>query len=146
MTSGTIVNPLIVEGQVHGGVVQGISQALFEEAVYDDNGTLITGSFVGCLVPSAPDLIDIITDYTVGLRRPMSSVQRESAKPAQSPPLRRSSMGFLDALRPLGVTDIEMPCTPMRVWKSIQGAKPMTDESATPGEAKPHFDSEGGQA
>jgi len=49
-------------------------------------------------------------------------------------------------LRPFGVKDIEMPCTPMRVWKAIQGARPTTEESATPGEAQPHFDTEGGQA
>ena len=143
---GTIVNPLIVEGQVHGGVVQGISQALFEEAVYDDNGTLITGSFVDYLVPSAPDLIDIVTDYTVSPSTTNVLGAKgvgETGTIASTPAIVN---GILDALRPLGVTDIEMPCTPMRVWKSIQGAKPMTDESATPGEAKPHFDSEGGQA
>jgi carbon-monoxide dehydrogenase large subunit len=51
--------------------------------------------------------------------------------------------GILDALRPLGVTDIEMPCTPMRVWKAIQGARPLAEESATPAEAQPHFSSKG---
>ncbi|MGI8888573.1 MAG: xanthine dehydrogenase family protein molybdopterin-binding subunit, partial [Nocardioidaceae bacterium] len=61
---GTVINPLIVEGQVHGGLVQGISQALFEEAVYDDSGTLVTGSFVDYLVPSAADMPSFTTDRT----------------------------------------------------------------------------------
>nr|MBA3529310.1 xanthine dehydrogenase family protein [Propionibacteriaceae bacterium] len=61
---GKVVNPMIVEGQVHGGLAQGIAQALYEEAVYDENGTLTTGSFVDYLVPSAPDLPDFITDRT----------------------------------------------------------------------------------
>jgi aerobic carbon-monoxide dehydrogenase large subunit len=61
-----VVNPLIVEGQVHGGLAQGIAQALFEEAVYDENGTLVSGSFVDYLVPSAADLPSFITDRTVG--------------------------------------------------------------------------------
>src|SRR5262249_54954581 len=61
---GKVVNPLIVEGQVHGGVVQGIAQALFEEAVYDDDGNLLTGTFVDYTVPSAADLPDLTTDRT----------------------------------------------------------------------------------
>ena len=62
---GNVINPMIVEGQVHGGIAQGIAQALFEEAVYDENGTLITGSFVDYTIPSAADLINFTTDRTV---------------------------------------------------------------------------------
>src|SRR3712207_1616985 len=61
---GTIVNPLIVEGQVHGGLVQGISQALWEEAVYDESGTLVSGSFVDYTLPTAADTISFVTDHT----------------------------------------------------------------------------------
>ena len=61
---GKVINPMIVEGQVHGGLVQGIAQALFEEAIYDDSGTLVTGSFVDYLVPSAADLPSFTTDRT----------------------------------------------------------------------------------
>ena len=61
---GRVINPLIVEGQVHGGVAQGIAQALFEEAVYDESGNLVTGSFAEYLLPSSADLPDIVTDRT----------------------------------------------------------------------------------
>src|SRR5205823_13781940 len=61
---GTIVNPLIVEGQVHGGLVQGIAQALWEEAVHDDSGTLVSASFVDYLVPTAADTISFDTSHT----------------------------------------------------------------------------------
>ena len=140
---GKVVNPMIVEGQVHGGLTQGIAQALFEEAVYDENGTLITGSFVDYLVPSAADTVDYVTDRT---ESPAVSNELgakgvgEAGTIASTPAIVN---GILDALRPLGVTDIEMPCTPMRVWKAIQGARPLTEESATPAEAQPHFNSEG---
>ena len=136
---GKVVNPMIVEGQVHGGLTQGIAQALFEEAVYDENGTLTTGSFVDYLVPTAPDLIDFVTDRT---ESPAVSNELgakgvgEAGTIASTPAIVN---GILDALRPLGVKDIEMPCTPMRVWKAIRRAELMTDDSATPAEAQPHF-------
>jgi carbon-monoxide dehydrogenase large subunit len=143
---GRVVNPLIVEGQVHGGLTQGIAQALYEEAVYDDNGTLTTGSFVDYLVPSAPDLIEFVTDRTesLALKNELGAKGVGEAGTIASTPAIVN--GIVDALRPLGVSDIEMPCTPMRVWKTIQGASPMTGESATPPEAQPHFDSDGGAA
>jgi carbon-monoxide dehydrogenase large subunit len=140
---GKVVNPLIVEGQVHGGLTQGIAQALFEEAVYDENGTLTTGSFVDYLVPSASDLINFVTERTESpaLNNELGAKGVGEAGTIASTPAVVN--GILDALRPLGVSDIEMPCTPMRVWKAIQGARPLTEESATPAEAQPHFDSEG---
>ena len=140
---GKVINPMIVEGQVHGGLTQGIAQALFEEAVYDENGTLTTGSFVDYLVPSAPDLIDFVTDRTESpaLYNELGAKGVGEAGTIASTPAIVN--GVLDALRPLGVTDIEMPCTPMRVWKAIQGAEPMSDEAATPAEAQPHFDPHG---
>ena len=139
---GNIVNPSIVEGQVHGGVVQGIAQALFEEAVYDDNGTLITGSFVDYLVPSAADFTDMVTDWTVSPSTTNVLGAKgvgETGTIASTPAIVN---GILDALRPFGVKDIEMPCTPMRVWKALRGA----ESSETPDETQPHFDAEGGQA
>ena len=138
---GTIVNPLIVEGQVHGGVVQGIAQALFEEAVYDDNGTLITGSFVDYLVPSAADLIDLVTDYTVS----PSTTNVLGAKGVGETGTIASTPAIVN-----GILDASAAARRERTsrclarqcgsWKSIQGARPMTEESATPGEAQPHFD------
>jgi aerobic carbon-monoxide dehydrogenase large subunit len=119
---GRVVNPLIVEGQVHGGVAQGIAQALFEEAVYDAEGNLLTGSLADYLVPSAADLPPIESDRT--------------ETPATSNPLGVKGVGeagtiastpavvnaIVDALRPQGVTDVRMPCTPERVWRAIQEA------------------------
>ncbi|MFF5232213.1 xanthine dehydrogenase family protein molybdopterin-binding subunit [Dactylosporangium sp. NPDC000521] len=117
---GKVVNPLIVEGQVHGGVAQGIAQALHEQAVYDESGTLLTGSFVEYTIPSAADLPHLVTDRT--------------ETPATSNPLGVKGVGeagaiastpavvnaIVDALRPYGVDDIAMPCTPERVWRAIK--------------------------
>jgi carbon-monoxide dehydrogenase large subunit len=120
---GTPINPLIVEGQVHGGLAQGIAQALFEEAIYDDNGNLTTGTFIDYTLPSAADLPSFVTDRT--------------ETPATSNPLGVKGVGeagtiastpavvnaVIDALRPLGVKDVRMPCTPERVWRAIQEAQ-----------------------
>ena len=88
---GNIINPMIVEGQVHGGLAQGIAQALWEEAVYDDSGTLVSGSFVDYLLPTAADTISFDIDHTDGRRPPTRSAPRASARPARSPRPRRSS-------------------------------------------------------
>ena len=135
---GNVVNPMIVEGQVHGGLVQGIAQALFEEAVYDDNGTLLTGSFVDYLVPTAADLVDFVTDRTEtpSLTNELGVKGVGEAGTIASTPAIVNAV--LDALKPHGVTDIEMPCTPMRVWTAINGAG---SGSATPEEKQPHFES-----
>jgi carbon-monoxide dehydrogenase large subunit len=116
---GKVVNPLIVEGQVHGGLAQGIAQALFEEAVHDESGTLMTATLADYLLPSAVDLPNFTTDRT--------------ETPADTNPLGVKGVGeagtiastpavvnaVIDAVRHLGVHDIEMPCTPMRVWKAV---------------------------
>lgn len=120
---GVVVNPMLVEGQVHGGLAQGIAQALYEEAVYDDAGTLVSGSFVDYLVPSAPDLPHYITDRT---ETPATSNQLgakgvgEAGTIASTPAIVN---GVLDAIRHLGVKDVKMPCTPSRVWHALQEAK-----------------------
>jgi carbon-monoxide dehydrogenase large subunit len=117
---GNVVNPTIVDGQVHGGVAQGIGQALFEEAIYDEDGNLTTGSMLSYIVPTAAELIDIELD-------------RVSA-PSPTNPLGVKGVGetgaiaapaavinaVVDALAPLGVTDVEMPAKPERVWRAIQ--------------------------
>jgi carbon-monoxide dehydrogenase large subunit len=132
---GNVVNPLIVEGQVHGGLVQGIAQALFEEAVYDESGTLVTGSFVDYLVPSAADLPSFVTDRT---ETPATSNELgvkgvgEAGTIASTPAVVNA---VVDALRPFGVDDVLMPCTPHRIWQAIQGrsqtrpAAPSSDQS-----------------
>ncbi len=117
---GNVVNPLIVEGQVHGGLAQGISQALFEEAVYDDAGTLVTGSFVDYLVPSAADLPSFVTSRTEtpSSTNPLGVKGVGEAGTIASTPAVVNAV--VDALRHLGVDDIVMPCTPHRVWSAIQ--------------------------
>ena len=116
---GPQINPMIVEGQVHGGVVQGAGQALWEEAVYDDNGQLLTGSLMDYAVPRAHQVPDIETISTV--------------TPSPHNPLGVKGIGetgtiastitiynaVIDALRPLGVTKLDMPLTPERVWRAI---------------------------
>ena len=117
---GRVVNPLIVEGQIHGGVVQGVAQALFEEAVYDDNGNLPTGTFVDYTPPSAADLPDLVvdrtetpaTDHPLGVKG-----VGETGTIAATPAVVNA---IVDALRPYGVHDVPMPCTPERVWRAIR--------------------------
>src|SRR5919107_790006 len=116
---GTIVNPLIVEGQVHGGLAQGIAQALYEEAVYDADGNLTTGTFVDYLVPSAADLPHFDTGNTVH-EAPGNPIGAkgvgEAGCIASTPAVVNAA---LDAVRHLGVRDIRMPLTPERVWRAI---------------------------
>ncbi|WP_369256523.1 xanthine dehydrogenase family protein molybdopterin-binding subunit [Geodermatophilus amargosae] len=116
---GTIVNPLIVEGQVHGGLAQGIAQALYEEAVYDADGNLTTGSFVDYLVPSAADLPHFDTGNTVHVApgNPIGAKGVGEAGCIASTPAVVNAA--LDAVRHLGVQDIRMPLTPERVWRAL---------------------------
>jgi carbon-monoxide dehydrogenase large subunit len=119
---GKTVNPLIVEGQVHGGLAQGIAQALHEDAQYDESGTLLTGTLVEYTLPSAGDLPVFTTART---ETPATTNELgvkgvgEAGTIASTPAVVNA---VVDALRPWGVDDIEMPCTPQRVWRAIQGS------------------------
>jgi carbon-monoxide dehydrogenase large subunit len=119
---GTVVNPLIVEGQIHGGVAQGIAQALYEEAVYDDDGNLVTTTLADYLVPAAPDLPAYVTDRTESRAANRLGVKGvgETGTIASTPAVVNA---IVDALRPLGIDDVPMPCTPERVWRAIQQAR-----------------------
>jgi carbon-monoxide dehydrogenase large subunit len=119
---GKVVNPLIVEGQVHGGIAQGIAQALYEEAVYDDAGNLLTTTLADYLVPSAADLPSYVTSRTESPAANRLGVKGvgEAGTIASTPAVVNA---IIDALRPLGVRDITMPCTPERVWRAIQAAR-----------------------
>jgi len=120
---GTIINPLIVSGQVHGGLAQGIGQALWEDGVYDESGTLVTGSLVDYTIPSAVDLISFDIDHTVSPSSTNTLGTKgvgEAGTIASTPAVVNS---VLDALRPSGVKDITMPCTPYRVWQAIRAAQ-----------------------
>ncbi|NMH98066.1 xanthine dehydrogenase family protein molybdopterin-binding subunit [Pseudonocardia acidicola] len=120
---GTVVNPLIVEGQVHGGLAQGIAQALFEEANYDDQGTLVNGTFVDYTLPSAADLpsFDTAVSSNPSTSNPLGVKGVGEAGTIASTPAIVN--GVIDALRHLGVDEVEMPCTSQRVWRAIQAAK-----------------------
>ena len=120
---GNVINPTIVDGQVHGGLAQGIAAALYEEAVYDDSGNLVTGSMASYLVPSAAEL-------------PSFEVDRVSA-PSPTNPMGVKGVGetgtiastaavmnaVMDALVTLGVTDMDIPASPERVWGAIEEAR-----------------------
>jgi carbon-monoxide dehydrogenase large subunit len=119
---GVQVNPLIVEGQVHGGVVQGIAQALFEEAVYDEDGNLRTATLADYLVPAAPDVPPITTDHTV-TPSPTNALGVKGIGEAGTIGAAPAVINAIaDALSHLGVTDIPMPASPQNVWKAIQSA------------------------
>jgi carbon-monoxide dehydrogenase large subunit len=120
---GKVVNPLIVEGQVHGGIAQGIAQALYEEAVYDDDGNLLTTTLADYLVPSAADLPHITTDRTEtpATTNPLGVKGVGEAGTIASTPAVVNAI--VDALRPMGINDVPMPCTPERVWLAIQATR-----------------------
>jgi carbon-monoxide dehydrogenase large subunit len=125
---GKVVNPVIVEGQVHGGLAQGIAQALYEEAVYDDAGNLVTGSMVDYLVPSAVDLPHFETDRTEtpSTSNPLGVKGVGEAGTIASTPAVMNAV--VDALRPWGVTEVPMPATPEKVWRLLH------DDTGTPRE------------
>jgi carbon-monoxide dehydrogenase large subunit len=120
---GTPINPLIIEGQVHGGLAQGIAQALFEEAVFDADGNLTTGTFVDYTLPSAADLPSFTTERTEtpSTSNPLGVKGVGEAGTIASTPAVVNAI--VDALRPFGVNDIQMPATPERVWRAIHGAE-----------------------
>jgi carbon-monoxide dehydrogenase large subunit len=121
---GTIINPMIVEGQVHGGLAQGIGQALLENCVYDrETGQLLSGSFMDYAMPRADDMphFNIGHVCTPCTHNPLGTKGCGEAGAIGSPPAVMNAV--LDALAPLGVKDLDMPATPNRVWDAIQHAK-----------------------
>lgn len=119
---GNVVNPMIVEGQVHGGLAQGIGQALLEQAVYDDNGQLKTGSYMDYCMPRADDLpsFQVTTTTTACTHNPLGVKGCGEAGAIGSPPAVINAV--LDALKEYGITDIDMPATPEKVWSAIRSA------------------------
>lgn len=119
---GNILNPLIVDGQVHGGVAQGLGQALWEQAIYDDNGQLLTGEFMDYAMPRAHMMPWVESSHTV-TPSPVNPLGvkgvGEAGTIGASPALVNS---VVDALSHLGVRHIDMPVTPEKVWKILQGA------------------------
>jgi carbon-monoxide dehydrogenase large subunit len=120
---GTIINPMIVDGQMHGGLAQGIGQALFEGAVYDENGQLLTGSYMTYGMPRAADFpfFKVGNHTTACTHNPLGAKGVGEVGAIGVTPAVINAV--LDALAPLGVKDMEMPATPQRVWRAIQDAK-----------------------
>jgi aerobic carbon-monoxide dehydrogenase large subunit len=120
---GPQINPIIVEGQVHGGVVQGIGQALWEEAIYDDAGQLVTGSMLDYALPRADTLpdIEVISTVTPSPHHPLGLKGIGEAGTIASTVAVYNAV--LDALQPLGVESLQMPFTPERVWRAMKAAK-----------------------
>jgi carbon-monoxide dehydrogenase large subunit len=120
---GNVINPMIVDGQVHGGIAQGVAQALYEGAVYDENGQLLTGSLMDYAVPTAAMLPSYETARTV-TPSPVNPLgvkgAGETGTIASTPAVVNAVM---DALKPFGVKHIDMPLTPEKVWKAIQSSK-----------------------
>ena len=120
---GRIVNPMIVAGQLHGGLAHGIGQALLEECRYEENGQPATASFMNYAMPRAADLpsFDLRHNTTLCTHNPLGAKGVGEVGSIGVPPAVINAV--LDALRPLGVTEIEMPATSQRVWQAIQTAK-----------------------
>ena len=119
---GTIINPMIVEGQVHGGIAQGLGQAILEGCVYDDEGQLVTGSYMDYTMPRADDLPDLKLGFS-SVPSPLNPLGVKGCGEAgaiASPAALINAV--IDALNPLGVTNIDMPATPQKVWQAIQDA------------------------
>jgi carbon-monoxide dehydrogenase large subunit len=120
---GTIVNPMIVDGQVHGGLAQGIGQALMEQALYDEAGQLMTNSYMNYTMPRAADFpfFKVGMHTTPCTHNPLGAKGVGEVGAIGCPPAVINAV--LDALEPLGVSHIDMPATPPRVWQAIQDAK-----------------------
>jgi carbon-monoxide dehydrogenase large subunit len=125
---GNLINPMIVEGQVHGGIAQGIGQALLENAHYDENGQLLTASYMDYCMPRADDLPSFKVGYTNTpcTHNDLGVKGCGEAGAIASPPALINAV--IDALSPLGVTDMSMPATPQKVWKAIQDSQSVAAE------------------
>ena len=118
---GTVINPMIVEGQIQGGIAQGLGQALRERCVYDaHDGQLLSGSFMDYALPRAADMPPIVSEFDEGqpcTHNPLGAKGCGEAATIGAPAAIVSAV--LEALRPLGVTDLQLPLTPERVWQAI---------------------------
>ena len=120
---GTIVNPLLVEGQIQGGVVQGLGQVLLEQAVYDSDGQLVTGSFMDYAMPRAHDapMINVVSHPVPTKSNALGA--KGCGEAGTSGGLPSVANAVIDALSEYGINQLEMPMTPPRIWQAIQDAK-----------------------
>ncbi len=134
---GTVVNPMIVEGQIHGGLAQGIGQALLERCAYDGGGQLVSGSFMDYAVARADDLPPFVTECDESqpcTHNPLGAKGCGEAGSIGAPAAVVSAV--LDALAPLGVTDLDMPLTSEQLWRRIRNARSEAESSSS--EARTH--------
>jgi carbon-monoxide dehydrogenase large subunit len=129
---GTIVSPQLVQGQVHGGIAQGIAQAVFEEVVYDAAGQLLTGSFVDYAIPAAVDLplYETTHTHTPGAQNSLGIKGIGEAATIGSTPAVVNAV--VDALSPLGIGDLDMPLTPEKVWRAMNRGSAAAQEDVKP--------------
>src|ERR687898_432032 len=147
---GPIINPTIVDGQLHGGIAQGVAQALYEEAVYDEEGNLTTGTMVDYIIPGAPEVPHYTLERTVtpSSTNPLGVKGVGEAGTIGAPAAVINAVA--DALSPYGITHIDMPASPWKVWQAIQDAQGQeagtrdTDRSGRPSQAPDSTDTEGG--
>ncbi|HEY7349375.1 MAG TPA: molybdopterin cofactor-binding domain-containing protein [Ktedonobacterales bacterium] len=120
---GPVINPMIVDGQVHGGLAQGIGQALYEHGVYDDNGQLLSGSMMDYVVPKADELIsfDLAHTVTPSPHQPLGVKGIGETGTIGSTPAVANAV--VDALAPFGIAHVDIPLTPENVWRAIQHAR-----------------------
>jgi carbon-monoxide dehydrogenase large subunit len=119
---GNVINPMIVDGQLHGGIAQGVAQALWEHGVYDEQGQLLTASMMDYVVPKADQLPFFETDRTVTPSpvNPLGIKGAGEAGAIASPVAVANAV--MDALAPFGITHIDMPLTPAKVWQAVRDA------------------------
>ena len=117
---GQILNPMLVAGQVHGGIVQGLGQAMGEHAVYDENGQLVTGSFMDYWMPRASDFPDFDVSYNeIPARSNALGVKGAGEAGTVGAPAAFIN-AMIDALAPYGIEEIDMPVTPVKLWEILQ--------------------------
>jgi aerobic carbon-monoxide dehydrogenase large subunit len=120
---GPLINPLVVDGQVHGGIAQGVAQALYERAVYDENGQLVSGTLMDYAVPGAQMLPPFETAVTI-TPSPVNPMGVKGAGEAGTIASAQAVMNaVIDALSPFGVKHMQMPATPENVWRAMNSAK-----------------------
>jgi carbon-monoxide dehydrogenase large subunit len=118
---GNVINPMIVDGMLHGGIAQGIAQALWEGAVYDEAGQLLTGSLMDYALPKADQLPSFETDRTV-TPSPVNPLGVKGAGEAGAIAAPAAVVNaVMDALEPFGIRHLDMPLTPARIWQAIHG-------------------------
>jgi aerobic carbon-monoxide dehydrogenase large subunit len=131
---GRAVNPMIVEGQTHGGIAQGFGEALMERCIYDSNGQLLTASFMDYAMPRAADLPMFLTAISEVPSTTHPLGLRGGGEGGITPALGVIANAIVDALREFGVTHVELPATPARIWRAIQASSSSADLQSCSGE------------